>query len=78
VIQPAVQFTAVQARHFDIGQQQVDRPGVPRSHLQRFDAIGGLEHVISVRLENLLDVSPNLWLIVRNQDRQPTWFAGVF
>jgi len=76
-VQPAVQLAAVEARHFDVGHQQVDRPGVPRSHVQRLDAIGGFEHMISVCLENPPDMGPNLWLIVRNQNRKPAWISGA-
>jgi hypothetical protein len=75
VAQPAVQFVTVQAGHFDVGHQQVDRPGVLRRYFQRVNAIDGLQHATSARLENPPDDRPHHELVVGDQNRQVARFA---
>lgn len=67
----AAQFSAIQARHQGVGQQQVDRSGMLRSQPQGVDTAGSLEHVISVSLENLADSGPNHRKSRRPSARRP-------
>jgi hypothetical protein len=68
-----MQFVAVQAGHAEIGEEQVDWPGMLGSYGQSFEAIHSLEHAISLLLEKMPDCGPDGRLVVGHQNRQPAW-----
>ena len=75
--EPPAQFLAVQARQLDVGHEQVDWSGVVRRYFQRLEAIDGLQHAKSARLENPPNGCPHHGLVVGDQNCQAARFAGA-
>ena len=62
-----VQLVAVQARHGNIGHDQVYRLHLQRR--ERFEAIAGCEHLIARFFQGLSNVIPQSRLVVNDEDR---------
>ena len=50
---PSRHFRPVQARHDDVGQDEMDRARIPRRKMDGLCATGGFEHLVPVGLEEL-------------------------
>ena len=55
--------------HDDVGDEQVDRLGVPAQQLERRRPVAGLQHGVARRLEDLRDQLAHDRLVLDEQDR---------
>jgi hypothetical protein len=60
------QFNAVEARHHDVGQEQLDRLGVGLRDSERFFAISGFQDSITRRHETISGQLADIWLIIND------------
>ena len=65
------QLDAAHAAHQDVGHHEMDRPGMPLADVQGLLRVGGFQHVVAVRLEDLEERPPHVLLVLDEQDRLP-------